>query len=779
MVLASSLIGCSQMPSTQPNYNREVASDRPRRDWNPHQRPVPGGGGRYDGPVSDVDRKRMDREPSQLAYCEKYKADTAKHVLTCMFAIEEARRMAQGYAGGHGREEGYYQGYAWGMNKMLRFAENNPELIREGELSADSVFANYVSRAESEGATPGARDGGTLGSEEARGRFYAAVDTKKMPSTEIKTPAASYTGVAGAYGKTFGRISTPEDYFNDDSKFNKFRVYEGQRDPYMNHRDHREYRPRDLWNNDGRYQNESKRWLDGAIAFDMWKDMPTAGRQKYDLLNTVAMLDYQPETKTRMPAQARPQNGNGPRPGGGNGGPGPRPTPTPAPTQTPNPVPSPAPSTPVPPPAPVVNYQAIFQENFVMAYNHYASFFYTRGYYSMIDDGQRDGETVGYNIGSDIAWQKGLARGFDMRYQDASRNAYLMNFAKAYATNFADTYNYYKNNSILTLNFMGIAGNEEDGIIQPGEEFRVKFKVTNVGGKAAPLTYSVLGDVADTKTFTSSIDGISTKVINSDLIGSIDNRLDDGSSAKIALEVNGMKEQMWQKIQRPIEFYNVDQNFSVLTGTGSFNITLENVATVSLNGKITLELKLAGNVVKTVVAQSMNPGEKKSYILDFSNIDPLTWINSTIPAEILLKYNDAIFGAKAYTLTASSDTSLLSTYFDNLINDKGFVPTGKNLEDRINEVRSILVAKNQAEVQRQINADGNDYRTSPNSTVPGKILLAKTGRAEQSNRALSFYTGLADTMAPEAKKFKSFLFVHPKKDAYLELMKNIGGKKYK
>jgi hypothetical protein len=268
-------------------------------------------------------------------------------------------------------------------------------------------------------------------------------------------------------------------------------------------------------------------------------------------------------------------------------------------------------------------------------------------------------------------------------------------------------------------------------------------------------------------------------VINSDLIGSIDNRLDDGSSAKIALEVNGMKEQMWQKIQRPIEFYNVEQNFSVLTGTGSFNVTLENVATVSLNGKITLELKLAGNVVKTVVAQSMNPGEKKSYILDFSNIDPLTWINSTIPAEVLLKYNDAIFGAKAYTLTASSDTALLATYFDNLINDKGFVPTGKNLEDRINEVRSLLVSKNQAEVQRQVNNDGNDYRTAPNSTVPGKILLAKTGRAEQSNRALSFYTGIADTMAPEAKKFKSFLFVHPKKDAYLELMKNIGGKKYK
>lgn len=780
VVLASTIVGCAQLPT---DISRSTAAERPR-DWTPNRDP----NRRYDGPPSDIDRRRMEREPSAFSYCEKYKSDTAKHVLACTYGIEEAQRMAQGFAGGHGREDGYLRGYAWGMNKMERYVENSPEEMAIGEQGADQLFAQYASRAATEGTTPGARDGASLGAEEAKGRFYSAVDSKKMPSTDVVIPGTSYQGVPNAYYSLVGSIPRAEDYFRRSQSQRRLRVYDNQ-DPWMRHRDHQERGPKDIWNNEGRYDGESKRWLDGSYAFDMWSSMPGPGRQKYDMLKLVSSTGH--KVKGRLPAQERPNPGprptNGPGPGPGprpTNGPGPVPTPTPtttpAPTSTPVPTPPSQTATPTPTPTPVVvDYQAIFKDAFVSAYNYFGEYYYTRGYYSMIDDGQRDGEQVGYEIGSDIARKKGLARGFDQRYQAASRNAYIQAFGQNYRSSFASTYDYYKNNSILSLNFMGIMGLEEDGVVQPGEDFAVKFKVVNVGGKATDLKYSVTGDVSDPLTLTDAISGISSKIITSPAIGQIDNRLDDGSSAKVSLQVNGMTEQMWQKIQRPVEFYDYKADYSMLAGSGLYTITLVNVATVPLNGKMTLELVIAGKVTKTVVASSMNAGEKKTYALDFSGIDPLTWITTSIPVQIVLKYNDMIFGQKAFNLSGNYDVSSVATYYDQLINDKGVVPAGKNVDDRSNEVRGILLDLNRREVERNVDASGNVYRTDANTTVPGKILAAKLARSEQSNRALSLYSGLTDAMSSEGKKFKSTLFIHPKRDAYYEILKQISGKKYK
>jgi hypothetical protein len=544
-------------------------------------------------------------------------------------------------------------------------------------------------------------------------------------------------------------------------------VFENQDGTYMHHRDHREMNTRDVWSREGEYRGEHARWLDGKVAFDMWSEMRSSGKQKYDSLNTYAFNEE--IASGRYPAQVAPAGRQGGGQGGHEGG-GPKPAPSP----TPNPTPAPTPA-----PAPTVDFQAIFKDAFTQAYSHFANYYYTKNYYAMIDDGQREGEQVGYSIGSDIARKIGLARGFDLRYINVSRNAYVQAFGQQYSKSFMDTHSYFKNNSILSLNFMGIMGMEDDGIIQPGEDFKVQFKVTNVGGAPSELKYSVLGDVTEPKNFAAKIEGISSKVITTDAIGEIDNRLDDGANAKIALKVNDMQEQMWQKVQRPIEFDTVTPNNSILTGAGMYTVVLKNIATVALNGKITLELKISGNIVKTVVAGSMNPGEKKSYSLDFSGIDPLVWISNALPTEIVLKYNDAVFGTRAFSMSGNGDVGLLASYYDMLINDKGVVPAGKNRDDRINEVNHILVADNVAEVQREIDASGNGYKSNPEATVPGKIALAKRGRSAQSNAAISFYTRLADTMAPEGKKFKSFLFIHPKRDAYYEILKQIGGKTYK
>jgi hypothetical protein len=94
-------------------------------------------------------------------------------------------------------------------------------------------------------------------------------------------------------------------------------------------------------------------------------------------------------------------------------------------------------------------------------------------------------------------------------------------------------------------------------------------------------------------------------------------------------------------------------------------------------------------------------------------------------------------------------------------------------------VRNLLLQRNTAEVTANIDGSGNVYRTAPETTIPGKISRAKDTFANNSSRATGEFTSLADAMAPEAKRFKSALFIHPKRDAYNELLGKIGGKKYK
>lgn len=101
------------------------------------------------------------------------------------------------------------------------------------------------------------------------------------------------------------------------------------------------------------------------------------------------------------------------------------------------------------------------------------------------------------------------------------------------------------------------------------------------------------------------------------------------------------------------------------------------------------------------------------------------------------------------------------------------------MENRLAEVRSLILQKNTAEVSSNIDASGNVYRTNPEYTVPGKLIRAKDAFANNSPRAIGEFTSLADAMAPEAKRFKSTLFIHPKRDAYNELLGKLGGKKYK
>lgn len=726
MLITTIVAGCSSTPPVS-EITRTTASDGRYR---------PGYRGQYDGPPPSFKRDQWERRPSGFSYCDKYRNDTAKHVLACGAGVDAAKTMAQKFAGQQGREDGYLRGYSWGLSQSINYYQNSPEEIQRGENAVDSLD-RYIGPATDEGVNAGTRDGESLGSSEAKGRYYRAVDTKVMPTPNVQTPTTNFNPTANAYTRYVGAIPTPEDIMRRD-RYGRISFYDSYDRSYAG-RDWRERSGRDMWSRNGDYNSNSSNWVDGNFAFGQWEYMQNApGKNKYNSLNDAA-------------------SGGGKGPGGAN--------------------PS-NPTQPTQPAAPVVDYQNIFRDAFVQTYNVFAPNEYSQKYHSTIDDGQRDGESVGYEVGSEIAQTKGLASAFNRRFAQYSYSAYLKTFANSYSSSFNSTFNYYKTTPVLSLDFMGLIGADNDGVMQPGESFAVKFKVTNAGGVASQLKYTIAGDVENEKTFTDSINAISTKTIVSQNIGEILSTLEDQSTGSYILNVNGLQERQWQDIKRPLIMSGFEYNLSALDGSGIFTITIANVSTTSVNGKIALELKINGTSVKTVNGNTMKAGEKISYALDFNGLDPFVWIMKGYPVEVVLKYNDTAFSRKTTSLVASDTDTHLAMYYTRLINEKGTYPKNVNVDNRIAEVKSAILSRNVAEVKSHYDSDGNVYKDTPERTIPGKVLREKEAYTN-SSRANGDFTGLADAMAPEAKKFKSFLFIHPKKNAYNEILGKIGGKKYK
>ncbi len=741
----SLLTSCSHYKTSTEFPTRSTAS---RQE---HGRP--GYNGHYDGPPPDFNRDQWERRPTMMAYCDRFRNDSARHVLACSAGVEEAISMAQRFAGGHGREDGYLRGYSWGLNQAVTFNKNNSDEIPRGESSVDTLNS-YLTNAESEGQKFGNQEGESLGTTEVKSRFNKALDTNVMPNSNFQIPPTFFTPTTDAYARYVGTIPSPEDILKQE-RFGRISFYDSYDHSY-NERQWHEKNGRDLWSRDGIYDLHSKQWVDGEKSFQVWLEMPNHRKDRYNQLNDKVSINT--NKGNRAPAQMTPSRGE--RPG------------------NPNP-----PMTPIPPTTPVnpeVDFKVIFKDAFIQVYNLYALAEYSRNYHMSLDLGQRDGELTGTEIGLEIAFKKGLAQGFNRKFAQVSYSAYQNAFINSYSKGFLSTYDYYKNNPVLSLNFQNIIGLDEDGVVQPGEPLDIKFKVTNAGGVGTQLSYSVSGDIENAETFKDSIGAISSKtIVSPNSIGNVLSSLEDGATASYLLNVNGLREKLWQDIKRPIEITEIIPNFSAIDGSGMFNVTIANIGSIALNGAINFELRINGNIAKNVIANPMQAGEIKSYAIEFSNLDPLIWINGGYNTELLLKYNNVNFARKTSSLAVSNSSDSIAQYFSRLANEKGIIPAGNTIDTRLAEVRNIILQKNSIEVGVNVDGSGNIYRTNPEDTIPGKILKAKNSYSNNSVRAVSEFTSIADAMSQEAKRFKSIIFIHPKRDSYNEILKSISGKKYK
>jgi len=663
----------------------------------------------YDGP--QVDYNFIYQEPSQYKICEQYTSLEAYKA--CDTAHDSAKSFASRFGGQEGKIEGYLRGYAWGLNKSVNASMNDAREMEEGARLVTTLDGQLQSGINA-GIRAGQSDGNPRGAQDARQRFYAAVNTGKMPSRNFTAPSTSYQGENNAYAKYIGKIPTVDQILHEDSNLGELPIYGSFSDTLLRDREQRS--PFYYWFANGTYRFETNHWSEGDPAFAVWTKR--SGDQNILVYDRLVADPLHPVDPTSGKALT-----------------------------------------------------AIFKEAFAKTYEYYANFYFSVNFHQNIDQGQLNGEALGTQIGKRIARTTGLAKAFDKKFKESSQSSYRNAFVGAYSSSFESTYDDYANNPKITIDFTDVIGADNDGIIQPGENFGVAFKITNAGGKGTGLNISVSGNVQNSQTISNlSVGALSAGTISTEVIGQIDPRLSARETARITLNVNGVTDTFGQQVNQLVEIRGNTLNLNLLKGAGQVTVDATNVSTVQTPGSVSAELKLDGRTYNAIAGQ-LGAGATQRMVLAFGGLDPLELIKGRKEGVVTLRHNSSVLETIPVVLQSSNKTEDTISYFDQLANDKGTVPSNTAYTDRVEEVKTYLAKINSSEVDTNSKRGGrNMYRKDPESTVVGKIARTFT-QSEQSDVSKDRYDSLAKIAIKERKKFKSFLGIAPKRSHYTKLVR--------
>ena len=140
-------------------------------------------------------------------------------------------------------------------------------------------------------------------------------------------------------------------------------------------------------------------------------------------------------------------------------------------------------------------------------------------------------------------------------------------------------------------------------------------------------------------------------------------------------------------------------------------------------------------------------------------------------AKVTLKLGDLVLETSNVTLISSNNTKDTIDYYTQLINDKGVVPSTTSRDERILEVTKMVINKNKNELQAH-RSGSNVWKNNADQTIVG-ILRTNKQLGNNSALAIDNYDKIAHEMAKDKKILKSFLFIHPKRTAYMKIINDL------
>ena len=683
----------------------------------------------YDGPV--VDYNFTMQKPAEYLICEQDRFNASLNVYKmCAKAQNAAEAFADRYGAQEGMLEGYLRGYAWGLHKNIRAYESNGEEMQRGADNVESL-GEYFQIAIDAAKAKGEEDGIPRGAQDVRTVFQMAVNTNTFPGREYQVPPASYTVEDNAYQTHVleGRnLQNASDILSEDTSLGEIPIFGSMQGTTLRDREYR--RPFHYWhpNRDSRgrmteagvYRFETGHWHDGRIAFQVWKDRSGANESINYYENLLV-------TQERAPGYTNPDG-----------------------TVVLGPL-----------------LSDLYKEVYEKSYKYWANYFFSRSFHQQIDLGHLVGENLGMQIGKRVAYEKGLAQEFNRLFVESGKEEYRRSFSEAYSSSYETTYENLANNPHLELKFDYVTGEINDGIIQPGEKISATFTVTNIGGVGSDIYATLDGDVQNAQVESGlNIAALSKTEYTTSLIAQIDPRLMPRDTATITLILNGeLEDTLGQTVNRLVEITNKELALDVLTGSGQMAVIAKNLSTAATPGFVSAIMNLDGKSYQANGGR-LNPGQEKRLILAFNGIDPLNLIKDKLIAEITILHRDDQLDLLSHEVFSSNPHQDGAKYFNEISNSKGTIPAYTTEEIQLEKVMSYLVDENKQEVE--INSRSgwrNMYRKEPLTTIVGKMASIFESQS-QNQLSKDRYHEASKIMIKEAKKFRSFLGIGPKRKHY-------------
>ncbi len=670
------------------------------------------------GPAVDVNFVENPRQDPR--YCDKYNSQVGYVAAACAHGMSQARLLAERYAGGYGKLQGYLRGYAWGLNQTAAMYSNDAREIQAGRAGVDAIGSTMAAGLEA-GRVDGASQGGSKGSQDAVARFQAVVNTGRLPDPTVRVPSVNYPGIDNAYQKYVGPEKTVQQIIQTDLHPAQIPVYSSWDATNMG-----EMQPLtvfDLWFADGTYKFEHGMFYDTGKAMETWLSRapiydPDGRYQGYATQAAVDPITNQPITN-----------------------------------------------------------QAVFRDGFMYTYSYWVQWYYSSQFQQNLDLGTQVGADMGVQVGKRIAAQKGLIQAYNDKFKESSQQTFQGAYNSAYNSSFGTTFTDYNNNPKLSIEFKNILGMDDDGIIQPGEAFKAVFSVKNIGGKPSALNVSVTGNVVDTNQQTLQIGALMSHDYTTEVIAKIDPRQSPRTQARVVLNVNGLQDDLNQTVLRMTQIASTRAQIDVNNGSGTIIVVANNTSTVRTPRTVSATLSLNGRAVDTQQAGFIDAGNSQQITLQFSNIDPLQLIAGSVKASVVLTMGEAAADqAQVDTAVANVNASLVS-YFNALAGGRGYLPMGTTQQSQTDETRGVIVGANLNETQ-DLKKGPNVYKKDADETIPGMLVKTFTATT-QSQSSRDQYDTLARAIWPAAKNLHNFLFFGGKKKSYQELVQQIAKSKLK
>jgi hypothetical protein len=224
-----------------------------------------------------------------------------------------------------------------------------------------------------------------------------------------------------------------------------------------------------------------------------------------------------------------------------------------------------------------------------------------------------------------------------------------------------------------------------------------------------------------------------------------------------------------------------------VNGRGEVRVQVQNISSQKLSSPLDLIFKVEGVELSRSVVSMLAGGASEEIVFTFEGRDPLGLIEGRVKTHVDLRMGDTRLFSVSEAVGVARPKDALVSYWDELLNGKGFVPSSVNRKKRGEDVRNRILKGNIEEIQAWKQGDknyGGNWKHNPDVTYAGLLrnkrvnypTIDRKGKVAGSTSNPNYreiveaYHSIGSVMLRDRKEFGGFLGISAAKNNYADLV---------